>query len=449
MQYDDGEVISQCRLLVVCSDLLIDKVTVAIRREASDSAKISGAIQILGILWSRRSDSDYVTSLLLRACDGSPDPTDAVIVDDIAVRTSRLDHKIVFLRTSPKDVEAKLKSRLRQLGLDWRHEVTRVLEHSWLQHTVSRQDVDNWLDQFKKFGSYDWIGEGLLKTFDFWPGARFINAFGSLFNDLSSYDAICINGGMQEGKSASFISGLVTKRLDSIAPANKLKVRNLNEAIEDDAVQSILFLEDCSITGNELTRTLADLEGRETQFLSRKAMALSDPAKLKQKRIDIAHAVVTNWSVFSVPQYLSSEALANISLASHTPTLIETLTHEGMDALKRGDLLSDAGLLSSPNTQLTRPAFDVFPDAGLRARAMRFCSEVGHQLIRQYYLEKEIPKPDEWCVESALGVRSNGLALAFFHSIPKETLPLFWMSGRVESADGRVVNWNALLPFGK
>jgi hypothetical protein len=70
-------------------------------------------------------------------------------------------------------------------------------------------------------------------------------------------------------------------------------------------------------------------------------------------------------------------------------------------------------------------------------------------LIERYYTDKEEPKIEEWLVEGALGIRSHALALAFFHSVPKETLPLFWMSGPVLASNGQRMDWNALFTFGR
>jgi hypothetical protein len=434
----------------MCCNDVEKTVNLTIRREASQTAIANGSITVLGVPRSRASDVDYVTSVLNKACGGITGIRDSVIIEGIQVDKRPFEERLAFFRIKSRtDIEGKLTSRIQQLGLDWLHELGNVLR-SWSQEEATGPpDPSGWIDQFKDHGPYDWIGIGLLKALDFWTGGRMSKAFDLLLADLDPYDAICVNESVERGKSAGFVSGLVSKRLGTLRPNKRIGVKDLHEAIDDDSVRSILFLEDCMITGNELTRMLSDLQGRPSTNRSSKAKVLLHPHKLREKQITIAHALTTNWAMQDIPRCLHKESLSNIVLSTGNTPILETLTPEGLDALNREQLLTEHDLLRSPGTDLSRPAFRVFGDAGKRARAMRFCSDLGRQLIERYYTDKKEPQVEEWLIEGALGIRSHALALAFFHSVPKETLPLFWMSGPVLASNGRSLQWNALFPFGR
>jgi hypothetical protein len=439
-----------CRLFVMCCSDVEKTVTLTIRREASQTAIASGSITVLGVPRERASDVDYVTSLLNKACGGITGIRDAVIIEKIQIDSTQFEDKLALFRIKLRtDIDKKLTARIQQLGLDWFQELHNFLR-SWSQEDgTGPPDPKRWITQFKSLGPYEWIGIGLLKELDFWTSGMMSKAFDHLLVDLGRYDAICVNESVERGKSAGFISGLVSKRLGNLHPSKRIRLKDLHDAIEDDAVRSILFLEDCMITGNELTRMLSDLQGAATTDRSSKAKLLLNPHKLREKQITIAHALTSNWAMHDIPRWLQNESLSNIVLSKGSVPILETLTPEGLDALSRGQLLTAHDLLRSPGTDLIRPVFRVFRDAGKRERAVRFCAELGRQLIERYYTDKEEPKIEEWLVEGALGIRSHALALAFFHSVPKETLPLFWMSGPVLASNGQRMDWNALFTFGR
>jgi len=76
-------------------------------------------------------------------------------------------------------------------------------------------------------------------------------------------------------------------------------------------------------------------------------------------------------------------------------------------------------------------------------RAIYFCGEIGHQLFRQYLVSKDWDWPERRIRESSLGVRGISMALAFAHSVPKATLPLFWMEGSVRLGK-KEIHWPPL-----
>jgi hypothetical protein len=97
-------------------------------------------------------------------------------------------------------------------------------------------------------------------------------------------------------------------------------------------------------------------------------------------------------------------------------------------------------LVAHPKRFMRLPAFsnrELWGDGVERSKAIAFCRDVGFQLYREYLRSKtEVDGWAEWpedrIREYALGTRSLGLSIAFAHSVPKASLPLFWAFGKVK-----------------
>jgi hypothetical protein len=79
---------------------------------------------------------------------------------------------------------------------------------------------------------------------------------------------------------------------------------------------------------------------------------------------------------------------------------------------------------------------------------MKDCAAIGRQLYKLYAEKRGKSMTDRKLDEASLGIRGLSLALAFSHSIPKETLPLFWMGGNIE-VEGRKPLWIPLFQSGE
>ena len=80
-----------------------------------------------------------------------------------------------------------------------------------------------------------------------------------------------------------------------------------------------------------------------------------------------------------------------------------------------------------------------------RERASQFCASLGGQLFELYIQTMKWPWPQKKKAPCCLGMLGLGLEVGFAHSIPKASLPLFWMDGPVKW-DGSRLDWMALFP---
>lgn len=76
---------------------------------------------------------------------------------------------------------------------------------------------------------------------------------------------------------------------------------------------------------------------------------------------------------------------------------------------------------------------------------MDVCAAIGRQLFARYVSLKGWDWHPSRIEQAGLGFDSCGLTLAFAHSVPKSSLPLFWMGGRVK-VKGKDIEWMPLFP---
>jgi len=174
---------------------------------------------------------------------------------------------------------------------------------------------------------------------------------------------------------------------------------------------------------------------------------LLDEGLLRQKSIAMRFLVTTNLGIEFLKRFLTENGLKNIQLGESGGDLI-TLTPLGIQALTEGRLFDEENCLRDPSSHIAPVAFqeEVIWGGGDRIeRAITFCGEIGEQLFRHYLSFKKWQLPERRIRESSLGVRSIALALAFAHSVPKATLPLFWMEGRVRLGN-KEIDWQPLFP---
>lgn len=434
----EPDVVPAGGLLVVCSERDAEAVRKAISRQAYYNWEPKGEIHLLTIPDFRRSYKGLVTRLIESRLQEGSRTQHVIVLKDISCDQDSIQ-QLCYKVMRPNGVYAfaldVLPTVLKVAKLDWKSYAYRLLSNGWRHGSISEAHITAWVRQFERLG-HDWVAEGLLKVLDFWDDSRVRTALNITPENLEAFDCVCVNHHRAAGKSAGVIASLVQKQLEGGAEFKRVsrRVRDLREALESNDAQDILFVEDCMVTGNEMTRILLDLQNIKHDFGGLKADPLTDPIKLRGKRIYLRFAVVTNGSLAYVQRFLKQHGLENIEIDSAHSGVIDTLTPEGLSDLAEDCLIDTEDCLIDPNRSVIRSAFlptAIWHSDKRRQRAIEFCTEIGFQLYKLYVQGRSKPWIERKVEESALGVRSHALSLAFTHSVPKETLPLYWAGGRV------------------
>jgi hypothetical protein len=442
------------RVLILCPQQFESDIRHEIVKYSSFDWERRGSIRLCSISADDIANKIDQTNAIRMHSDPPLDLLHVVAFHNIPIRPSsleRLAEHIVwtFRPRSLSAFRSLLPSLLRTLGLDLVGVVLATVGGAWEHGTVDRELVDEWLLQFSKVGGaagdYRWLGHRLLSVLDFWPASRLVDGLSITPAGVRDFDVICVNN-ERLGKSASNISNKISKRLASYGA--RLPVEDFRQTLERGIKQRILFVEDCLMTGNEMTRVLGGLLGEADRFGTPRTSPLSDPSRLRVPLIRIRSAVAANAGYAAVMGFLRSRELGNIEVDVPKDGLLPICSWQGLRAIEAGTECDADDCLLDPDGYVIPQVFeryDVWGSAERREAAVRFCRTIGRQLYRIYLEGREKTVPERWLDEAALGVRGYGLALAFGHSVPKETLPLFWMKGRIEY-EGCRTDWIPLFP---
>jgi len=351
---------------------------------------------------------------------------------------------------------------LQDFHLDWKGNVESELVNFWQHCKVDRDRLDSWLEQFDRLGGNRWIGEGLLRSLDLWAVDRVKKALNLTADQLTGYDEVCVNT-EQMGKSGSILSFLIRKTLESLKKENPHSqfplLKDLKHAFDEDKIKSILYIEDCLLSGTEMCNILKCLLGKCPDGRKPKVSPLSDASRLSQKHVQFRFAIAADFGCANLERLLENENLATSEIYNQPPNnRLAVLTQDGLEALHSGTLWSSSSasgeserLLRDPGKHMRLLAFRDIRDnetEGRAKKAIKFCRCVGEQLF-SHYIDLQI-RDEKWypwskrrIQEYALGTRSLGLAIIFAYSVPKGSLPLFWASGDVEYR-GEEIPWSPL-----
>lgn len=348
------------------------------------------------------------------------------------------------------------------MRLDWKPQISDTLTSGWVHGDtrLTNDHVELWLNQFSKLGENNrWIGEGLLRTLDFWLPERQRRSLGLTPEMLKRYDRVCING-YRTGKSGYFISTILQKQIQTLIPGYEptLDFRQLcDKPPTAPKCEKVLFVEDGLFTATETINYLSGLlnlplpPGREKWSTP----ALDDPTPVRDLEITMCFPVATTFGMKRLHAFLNTQKLTNINVIPATDGLINNLTQQGALAFdeNRFFLPDHPRSPAQPELHLKLPAFDnlaVWKSEGKALRAKKFCYDVGLQLFRQYLVWKDLAgKWDEKRIsDCGLGMYGLGLAIAFAHSVPKASLPLFWMDADV-TIGKKSLKWTPLFPDAK
>jgi hypothetical protein len=308
---------------------------------------------------------------------------------------------------------------------------------------IDAAHISKWLRQYDELETHRWVGERLLKVLDYWSEDRLTEKLALTLSGLGEFDAVCVNL-RTPGKSSSVLANLIKKRIDNYL----LRARLLDfyDAVCEPGGTKILFVEDCMLSGTEMTRLLQAFLNLTPAGRSPKTPPVPDVSVLRSKSIELRFGVIANLGYEIVQRFLVAHELTNVAFFDDTEGQLLTLTGEGLRAIERGDFI-EGNCVADPERYLNRVAFqsEVWGAPDRVRRAREFCALVGAQLWRQYLSHMQWEWPERRIVECGLGMRGQALALAFAHSVPKSTLPLFWMAGSV-TVGKNTVSWTPLFP---
>jgi hypothetical protein len=434
----------------VCPSQLGDTVRKHISHLAARGWEKSGDITVLSIPNERVRDGMFVTSEINRTASRLERDLRLLTVRTVLCDQTRLRTQILI---SPADLglspntfaRAKLPNALRGLRLDWLADLADSLANAWDHGSVDEARIETWLGQFETLESHRWIGERLLRVMDFWSSARIHRSLNLTCDTVRDYSHVCVNR-RQPGKSADPLANKIQKRLNQFT---SMKVADLYEVLAKQEIANILYIEDCLLTGTEITSLLRALLGDTPPSRIPKVPALQNQALLRDKNIVMHFLVATNMGSEILKQFLAENGIINVQISKASEEVV-TLTPLGIRALREGRLFDEDKCLCDPSSHINAVAFQdtfIWGDHERIERAITFCRGVGEQLFRHYLnaMAEWQPWPERRVRESSLGVRSSALALAFAHSVPKATLPLFWMEGTVRLGN-KEINWHPLFP---
>lgn len=444
----ENPVFDRTGVLVVCPSPMHHMVQRYISRHAARGWENSLNIALISIPHDRVKDKLFVTSEINRIASRLRRDLRLLSLRPVCFDQTRLRPEIL---TTPADQEltpnsferSRLPNALRGLRLDWRASLADSLANAWDHGRVDEARIDAWLKQFETLQSHRWIGERLLQVLDFWPSARIRDGLKLTSEVIGNYSHICVNR-LQPGKSADPLANKIQKRLNEFT---SMRVSDLYEVLSRQEASNILYVEDCLLTGTEITSLLRALLGNSTPGRSPKTPALESQALLRDKAIVMHFLVTTNMGGEILKQFLAENGINNVQINKSDDEVI-TLTPLGVQALREGNLFDEDKCLRQPSEYIKAVAFQetlIWGDQERVERAISFCRDVGEQLFRHYLVAKEWTWSEKRIRESSLGVRSSALALAFAHSVPKATLPLFWMEGTVK-LDNKEIRWCPLFP---
>ncbi len=357
-------------------------------------------------------------------------------------------------------LKERIKEALGEFRLDWLSSIEATLS-KYSHGNISYGSLKEWIQQFENLGNYRWIGENLLRSLDFWTEPRLAEALSLKKDEISGFQYICFNS-HEFGKSGGVIQNLVQKKLSELRASEPLQplptLSDLRSCLEDNNTQNVLYVEDCLLSATESRSLLNSLLNKCPSGRNQKIPALSDSSSILGKNIQFRFAVHSEFGATVLREYLDSQGLSDCIEVSNTGEEIRVLTFEGEKSLASKNFWRREGetdVIACPEKYMRLPAFSNPKVWGTcekeREKAVQFCKKVGYQLFYNYLkMKKDTASWGDWpnakVRECALGMRSLGLSLAFAHSVPKASLPLFWAAGPVKVSGrpnrrNRTVTW--------
>ena len=299
--------------------------------------------------------------------------------------------------------------------------------------------IDRWVDQFQKFGQFDWVARGLLSNLTVLSTSDLVDRLVPNRLHALNYEAVCFEFDDNEDVS----SGRTLQ--EAIAFEFRDKAENLRPNLERAEIGisraangASLILEDCAISGYEF-RSLMDKYWPEST-------SGADPARLH--RLVFRYAAISNGVEFVLPNLARDRGLQNVRFEFEDSYVVNAFSTQGLEALRNGKFYGDDGtprFLTYLHPGVFEPSNNL--DNNRAKTAKRICFKIGGQAYNSWHSRKYGNKsrmPEEKKKLAGLGVGGHALALVLGKHVPKSSLPVFWCNGEVRPVRQTAFEWMPL-----
>lgn len=436
--------LSPAQIVFVCTNESSASIRYLLARHSTHDWEREGSIRLVE---TARSSHTRDNAALIRGVAPPMEAARIVVIGEVqlpAAFGSMGDLRSTTFVRSLYGLERVLPKLLQQCRLDWATLVAARLS-SWIHAPIDKAHIERWLRQFERLRER-WLGEHLLKALDFWNPEQLRSAIGLNAATMTYFDCLSLNR-IRLGKSADFLGNLLAKTAHSVR--SDFPFYDFRDCFEDDrtfaSVRRILFVEDCLFTGTEMTNYLSVLLGLREHAVYR---PLSQPQRLREREVEMRFAAASSLGELRLTQFLKDQRLENIRLNIAPEKVFDVLTASGRAALSAGLLYEDDSALRNclrdPHLNIERQALrGPWKDPSQRDRAAVLIETIGNALFRNYIKMVKYDWDDRKIARSSFGMHGFGMTLGFAHSIPKASLPLFWMYGEVPFSGG-AIQWSPL-----
>lgn len=288
-----------------------------------------------------------------------------------------------------------------------------------------------WREQFRQFGEFEWIGEGLLKLLR-------VVSDGELRQGLiiNPNDFLGMRVGHaylrddEPGSSWINIKGILERSYNADSIIEIDLARGEPEAIRGFDV--LYIYEDGLWSGVEIVRRLASI----AQWLSIKNHDL---------RLIFKYGVTCDAGLLAGRHFLRREKLTSVGVPTGGVEHYSFLRNGCEGVIMNHANADDEDIRGKLDTFVSPYVFYNTAIWNDRVEeAMQVCQEIGHQIVKPWLARTKIDvdletEANRW----ALGAASYSSVTTFSNSVPKPVLPLLWLGGDV-SYNGVKITWRPL-----
>jgi hypothetical protein len=420
----------------ICPAEWQDTILPTVTEEAGPDWQSNSSIEIWWLPPSElRNDKNNQRRVTERIKRG--DACEILLVGDIQYSGSSVPTPTTVVRRieDPKSFREQIGPILEANGVDLLTERTQYLYRRWETFTVTRDHVAQWLGQFRQLGDFEWVGKGVLATLQCFSTPELVELLG--LNTLTSSDQIRFYSPHNDPLgSSTTLAHAVSKGLG----ADRVLRFDVSDVREWSGTS--ILMEDCSISGTELL-----------EFLDETVCAADASVDDRLIKISLRFAVIANGARERITLELPRRHLLNFRLDTTRSKILQTLTQDGIDALRDGRFYSSEGRYClNPKRFISYEIFGDLKYWGAKQRAesaRKLLRRVGERLYRADYSKRKngdtSSRSEEWFKQAGLGAGGLGLNIALARSVPKSTLPVVWAQGTIEWY-GKKIDWMPLLP---
>lgn len=421
----------------------------ALKRDIRELCRLDWEPYVGFKITNTTDDKDELTTELIQTLKRHGAEYCKVYVQGAGVNKRRLEAAGYPVESAAaiKTLQKKIKTGLRDCGLEWRANA----DAEWRKSSIQFASIDKWYQQFSDRGHGD-VAKNLLKGLRVITDAEIRESFRNCGSEGDNVGQRCLHAYVADdelGASSNTISDVLIK----IWPESMVCSLNLeNPDFFTGLKADVLYVyEDGLWSGVELVERLAQL--------SRMGSVMQSNVRIEFRYCAVADAGL---------------AAARLAVSNYSPGKFAVLSAENHFRFIRDGVDPTFSDLEDRSDAAVREAIDgsiepyIFSRLGLWGdsgmQAVQLCGEIGAQLIKPFLEHQarkkvmqsvspsaidmeaalEIPEIDPGKIlKWKLGAGGFASTVVFQSSIPKPVLPLIWLGGRVE-LNGEQIEWAPL-----